>query len=104
MVLESYRRALETENVEELGRLYGGEVPPEDLSMLTRIFNATDDLQVGMRTRNTRSDGDRMVIDVDFEMRYVLARTGRSRDFTLKLQMALEEGPSGWQLVQLDRR
>jgi len=104
MVLESYRRALETENLEELGRLYGGEVPAEDLSMLTRIFSATDDLHVAMRTQNTRSEGDRMIIDVDFEMRYVLARTGRSRDFTLKLRMALEEGPSGWQLVQLDRR
>lgn len=104
MVLEQYRRALETEDVEELGRLYGGEVPPEDLTMLTRIFENADDLQVNMRTGNARSEGDRRIFDVDFEMRYVLAQTGRSRDFTLKLRMALEEGPSGWQLVRLDRR
>jgi hypothetical protein len=104
MVLESYRGALETEDVEELSRLYGGEVPSEDLDMLNRIFESTDDLQVNMRTRNTRLEGDLRIDDVDFELRYVLSRTGRSRDFTLKLRFTLEEGPSGWQLVRLDRR
>lgn len=104
MVLERYRSALETEDVAELSRLYGGEVPPEDLNMLTRIFDASDDLHVNMRTRDTRSEGDRTIVDVDFEMRYVLSQTGRSRDYTLKVRMALVEGPSGWQLVELQRR
>jgi serine/threonine protein kinase len=104
VVLERYRSALETEDVVELSRLYGGEVPPEDLNMLTRIFDASDDLHVDMRTRDTRSDGDRTIVDVDFEMRYVLSQTGRSRNYTLKLRMALVEGPSGWQLVELQRR
>ncbi|UCC81652.1 MAG: protein kinase [Gemmatimonadota bacterium] len=104
MVVERYRRALETEDVEELGRLYGGEVPSEDLELLTRIFDNADDLQVSLRNRDTRLQGDLRLEDVDFEMRYVLARTGRSRDFTLKLRLTLEEGPAGWQLVRLDRR
>ncbi|NIN73304.1 MAG: protein kinase [Gemmatimonadetes bacterium] len=104
MVVERYRRALETEDVEELGRLYGGEVPSDDLELLTRIFDNADDLQVSLRNRDTRLQGDLRLEDVDFEMRYVLARTGRSRDFTLKLRLTLEEGPAGWQLVRLDRR
>ncbi|MGD2215432.1 MAG: protein kinase [Gemmatimonadales bacterium] len=104
MVVEQYRRALETEDVEGLSRLYGGEVPPEDLTMLTRIFESADDLQVNLGNRDTRLQGDFRLEDVDFEMRYVLARTGRNRDFTLKLRLTLEEGPAGWQLVRLDRR
>jgi hypothetical protein len=104
MVVERYRRALETEDVEELTQLYGGEVPSEDLELLTRIFDNADDLQVSLRNRDTRLQGDLRLEDVDFEMRYVLARTGRSRDFTLKLRLTLEEGPAGWHLVRLDRR
>jgi hypothetical protein len=105
MVLERYRRALETEDVDELAVLYGGEVPSEDLGMLTRIFDNADDLQVEMERKGTRNEGDgRQVVDVDFAMRYVLARTQRSQRYTLKLRMTLEESSSGWQLVELDRR
>ncbi|UCC73258.1 MAG: protein kinase [Gemmatimonadota bacterium] len=104
MVLERYRLALETEDLEDLARLYGGEVPAEDLAMLTRIFESADQLQVEMEQKGTRFNGDRRIVEVDFAMRYVLARTRRSNSFTLKLRMTLEEGPGGWQLVELDRR
>jgi hypothetical protein len=100
MVVERYRLALETEDLQELRRLW----PAEDMDLLTRIFDNADQLQVGLRNRETRLQGDTRLEDVDFEMRYVLARTGRSRDFTLKLRLTLEEGPAGWQLVRLDRR
>jgi hypothetical protein len=100
MVVERYRLALETEDLQELSRVW----PAEDLDLLTRIFDSADDLQVSMRNRSTGLDGDLRIENVDFEMRYVLARTGRSRDFTLKLRLTLEEGPAGWQLVRLDRR
>lgn len=100
MVLERYRNALETEDIEELSRVW----PAEDLDLLTRIFDNAEDLQVGLQDRETRLQGDLRLEDVDFHMRYVLERTGRSRDFTLKLRLTLEEGPTGWQLVRLDRR
>lgn len=104
MVVERYRSALETEDVAELARLYGGEVPSQDLEMLTRIFNSAEEIQVEANTRDQRANGDRMTVDVDFAMRYVLARTQRSQKYTLKLRMTLAEGPSGWQLVELDQR
>lgn len=100
MVVDRYRLALETEDVDELSRLW----PSEDLELLTRIFDNTDDLQVGLANRETRLQGDRRLEDVDFHMRYILRRTGRSREFTLKLRLTLEEGSAGWQLVRIDLR
>jgi hypothetical protein len=103
-VLEDYRHALESEDLDELGRLYGGEIPKRDLEMLRRIFDNADELAVDVEPGGVRNDGDRSVVDVDFPMRYVLKQTGRSQKYTLKVRMTLVEGPGGWQLVELKQR
>ena len=102
--LELYRHALQTEDVDGLGRLYGGAVPEKDLEMVRRIFDSATDIQVETQRRDQRLEGDRAVLEVDYQMRYVLERTRRSREFTLKLRMTLESGPGGWRLVAIEQR
>jgi hypothetical protein len=104
-VLEAYRRLIESEDLEALGReLYGGQVPDDDARMLRRIFESAEELQVEMGDHDLKVEGNRAVVDVEYPMRYVLARTKRAQRFTLKLRMTLEAGPSGWRLVALEQR
>ncbi len=102
--LEVYRQALEREDLDELGRIYGGEVPEADRKMLRQIFDNADNLQVEMRAGEIELQGDRAFVEVDYPMRYVLQRTQRSQDFTLKLRVTLEAGSDGWRIVELQRR
>ncbi len=102
--LEIYRAALEREDMAELGRIYGGEVPETDSRMLSQIFDNAEGLQVEMEVRDVSLEGDRAVVEVDYPMEYVLERTKRAQKFTLKLRVSLELGRDGWRIVELERR
>jgi hypothetical protein len=103
-VLEQYRLAVEQEDLEALGRVYGGAVPAEDVRMLQRIFDSAEEIQVEMKADEYQIEGGRAIVNVDFPMRYVLARTKRAQRFTLKLRMTLEQAGEGWRLVALEQR
>ncbi len=103
-IIELYRQALESEDLDRLREVYGGEPPAKDLEMLERIFNSAEELQVEMEVGELRSEGDRATLDVEFPMRYVLARTKRSQKYTLKIHMTLEHGPTGWRLLAAEQR
>jgi len=103
-VLERYRLALEQEDLEALADIYGGEVPAEDAGMLQRIFASAEEIQVEMKAGEYRMEGTRAIVDVEFPMRYVLARTKRAQQYTLKLRMTLEQLGEGWRLLALEQR
>lgn len=103
-VLEQYRLALEQEDLEALAHIYGGAVPAEDARMLRRIFDSADEIQAEMKAGDYRIDAGRAIVDVEFPMRYVLARTKRAQQYTLKLRMTLEQVGEGWRLLALAQR
>ncbi|UCC47468.1 MAG: protein kinase [Gemmatimonadota bacterium] len=103
-VLEQYRLALEQEDLEALGRIYGGAVPAQDVRMLQRIFDSAEEIQVEMKADEYQVEGGRAILNVDFPMSYVLERTRRAQRFTLKLRMTLEQAGEGWRLVALEQR
>lgn len=99
-VIESYRRAIQGEDLEALSKtVYAGAVPEDDLEILRLIFDRADDLQVDMKVGDVESDGDLTTADVDFPMRYVLAKTQRPQNYTLKLRLTLEESSTGWRVA-----
>jgi hypothetical protein len=103
-VLEQYRLALEQEDLEALAHIYSGELPAQDARMLRRIFDSAEEIRVEMKAGEYKMEGTRAIVDVEFPMRYVLARTKRAQQYTLKLRMTLEQLGEGWRLLALEQR
>ena len=79
-------------------------MPEENLELVRKIFGSADELQVGAEIGAASTRGSRHTLEVAFPMRYLLARTRRAQEYTLKLRMEFENGAGGWKLVAVERR
>lgn len=101
-VLDSYRRAVEAEDLERLrDDLYGGELPEQDSRYLTIWFDNADMLEVQLEPLAIDVNDGRASALVRQTMRFRLSRTAERRTVRLQLRIRLEQSGRGWQVREL---
>lgn len=103
-VLDDYRLALEREDLQSLRRIYGGELPADDLHYLTLWFDRTDELDVSMATPAIDVTNGTALAVVQQTMTYTLSPTQQRRTVRLTVRMEFARRDGEWQLTNLDPR
>ncbi len=103
-VVDSYRRALEAEDLPLLQELYGGELPSADLRYIELWFGRADQLRVDMKPKAIEVlDGNAQAV-IDQVITYRLQRTHELRTVTLKVRMYFEQRRGDWRLLHVETR
>lgn len=102
-LFESYRRALELEDMERLRALYVSAMPASEEGFLSKMFERGEEIGAEVKLVDLTMDDRRATADVDFPLTYVLTRTRWSQQHTLKLRLDLVREPTGW-LIQGSKR
>jgi serine/threonine protein kinase len=102
-LFESYRRALELENMAGVRALYAGALPGAEENFLAKMFERGEEIRAEVKLVDLKLEGRHATADVDFPLTYVLSRTKWSQQHTLKLRLDLVAEPGGW-LIQDSRR
>lgn len=103
-VLDDYRLALEREDLQSLRRIYGGDLPADDLHYLTLWFDRTDELDVSMATPDIDVTNGTALAVVQQTMTYTLSPTQQRRTVRLTVRMEFARRDGEWQLTNLDPR
>ena len=104
-LLESYRSALQEENLAAVRALYAGAVPEAEARFLEKMFANAEELSVEMEVRDLQTAGAAATVNVDFPITYVLSKTRWSQQHTLKLRLGLSLGSDGsWRIERSTRR
>jgi serine/threonine-protein kinase len=102
-LFESYRRALEVENMAGVRALYAEAMPAAEEAFLAKMFESGEGIRAEVKLIDLRVEGRRATADVDFPLTYVLSRTKWPQQHTLKLRLDLVAEPEGW-LIQSSKR
>ncbi len=103
-LLDEYRQALQTEDLQLVRAVYGGNPPAEDLRYLEIWFSRTDELQVDIDPRAIDVlDGNARAV-VRQTMTYTLSRTQERRTAELTVRMQFERRGDEWLLTRADAR
>jgi hypothetical protein len=103
-LLDEYRQALQTEDLQLVRAVYGGDPPAEDLRYLKIWFSRTDELQVDIDPRAIDVlDGNARAV-VRQTMTYTLSRTQERRTAELTVRMQFERRGDEWLLTRADAR
>ena len=104
-LIEEYRLALETEDLERLaGDVYRGSIPPDDADLLSIWMESADSLDVTMEfQRELAIDGERAEVRVKQKMRFLLSSTHAQRDVGIDISMYFQRVGDEWRLERIER-
>jgi hypothetical protein len=103
-VLDAYARAIESEDLQLLRELYGGEVPQEDLRYVEIWLERTDNLQVAGDPTSIELQEDAARAEVSFTMTFRFKRTNELRVARLKVPMQLVYSGGAWHVTSAKLR
>jgi hypothetical protein len=103
-VLDDYRLALEQEDLKSLRKIYGGEVPTDDLEYLTLWFDRTDELDVSIADPDIDFQNGNALAVVRQTMTYVLAPTQQRRTMSVTVRMEFVRRNGEWRLTSMEPR
>jgi len=103
-LLDTYRQALEAEDLALVEDVYGGTMPAEDIRYLEIWFDRTDELRVSMDPRSIEVHDGLADARVSQTMDYRLSRTAERRSVRLDVRMAFEKRGDRWQLIRVQAR
>ena len=103
-LLEAYRVALESKDVEQLVRdVYGGPIPEADREFLDQLFENAEGIELSLDVGELEVSGGQAYADVEQKMRYNLSRTREGRTLDMSLRMFFELIGQSWRLRNFER-
>ena len=98
-LLEQYRQAYETKNLDLLGSIYA-ELTPQQLQARQKYFDSTQDLEVEINKVQIAVRGEEAVVSYTREDQFTDSRTGKKVKLDVRLTKMLRRVDGTWKMAR----